>query len=115
MSIRYKLKSDWQTARPRITKSMSDAGIRIFQSFGLKFSEYEFDHKCSRLSPEEYDCEIIVLLLYTNDHPIVSILGHCANGIVEFGLGDCPNPLALSEEITRAFLKAQKMLDSEFA
>lgn len=114
LAVKYKLKADWQTARPKITESLGAAGYRIFQSFGLKFSEFEFDHRCSHHASEDCDCEIIVLLLYSNNYPIITILGHCTNGILEFGLGDCPtNYVEISEDIARAFLKAQKLLDKQ--
>ncbi len=113
MRIKYKLNTDWQTAKPKITESLRVAGFRTIQTFGYRFADLVPGLDCPHHEAEDCDCEIIVLLLHSKEFSSVSILGHCQNGRIEFSLTDCPNATAISEVIARAFLNAHRMLQTE--
>ena len=110
MRIKYKLNADWPTAKPKITESLGTAGFRTIQTFGYRFADLDAGLDCPHHKMEDCDCEIIVLLLYSKEFSIVSILGHCQNGQIEFSLTNCPNSTTISEIIARAFLNAHRML-----
>jgi hypothetical protein len=113
MNIKFKIRTNWQTAEPKISHALNQVRFQPFQSFDLKLAEAEQDEGCPYHSPKNCDCEIIVLLLYSDDYSITTLVGYCRDRLVEFSLPECSNSREISEKISQAFLNAQKLLEKE--
>lgn len=106
-----KLPVNWQVAKPVVEQAMLGMGLSVFQSFDLKPAEGLVDDcNCPFHGMNECDCEYIVLLIYSNDKPPFTLVGHGHSKGVVFDLSGIPyyriQSETMAEQISGAFHQA---------
>ena len=85
------LKKDCNEAVQWISDHLSQSGLQVMQTFDLHTTR--FDHhscSCPHHGTEQCDCQMVVLLVYQNGFPPVSVVAHGYDGQTRFVLADSP-------------------------
>lgn len=110
-----KLPTNWSVAKPVLERSMVGVGLSVSQSFDLKPADVLMeDCRCPFHNQDECDCEYIVLIVYCNGKPPITLAGHGHSMAVSFDLAGIPyyriESKALEQQIRDAFVLACDIL-----
>ena len=85
------LKKDCSEAVQWISDHLNQSGLQVVQTFDQHTTR--FDHSlcsCPHHGTEQCDCQMVVLLVYDNGFPPVSVVAHGHDGQTWFMLVDSP-------------------------
>lgn len=78
-----------------ITHQVNGAGLQIMRTFDLQAARHEpADCPCPHHGTDQCDCQMVVLLVYGDDHQPVSLVAHSHDGKTWFSLVDTPQQRA---------------------
>jgi hypothetical protein len=75
-----------------VTRQISTAGLRVVRTFDLQVARNDIHASCPcpHHGTEQCDCQMVVLLVYRDNHQPVSIVAHGHNGQTWFSVVDTP-------------------------
>ena len=86
------LNLDCETVIAKITRTLTQQGLRVVRSFDLQSACASFpDLTCPHHGNSPCDCQLIVLLIYGNDPTPASVVLHTHRGKTDVDLVDTPN------------------------
>lgn len=78
-----------------ITRQVNGAGLQIMRTFDLQAARHDpADCPCPHHGTDQCDCQMVVLLVYGDDHQPVSLVAHSHDGKTWFSLVDTPQQRA---------------------
>lgn len=82
-----------------VARQIGNAGLRVVRTFDLQVArcnqnDAHANCPCPHHGTENCDCQMVVLLVYGNDHQPVSIVAHGYNGQTWFSVVDIPQQRA---------------------
>ena len=73
-------------------QSLNWAGMQVLRSFDLKMARsVHIDCACPHHGTEQCDCQMVVLLIYYQEHPPATLVAHSHHGQTQFALVDTPH------------------------
>lgn len=80
---------DWETALNRAIGSLEDSGLQVVRSFDLRVARsVHANCACPHHGTEQCDCQMVVLLIYDQQKPPLTLVVHGHDGRVNFVLVD---------------------------
>jgi hypothetical protein len=85
------LNLDSKMAVERVTNRLSADGLRVMPSFDLQAARSaHVDCTCPHHGKDECDCQLVVLLVYEDQGPPLTLVAHSKDGKTHFALVDPP-------------------------
>lgn len=85
------LQTDWDKALSHATRILEEKGLQVLRSFDLQVARsVHADCSCPHHGTEQCDCRMVVLLVYVQGKPPVTLVVHGHDGQVSFVLLDSP-------------------------
>lgn len=89
-------------------RRVGEAGLQILPTFDLQAARQDpAGWPCPQHGASQCDCQMVVLLVYGDQHPPVSLVAHCQDATTWFSLVDTPQQRAdphLESAIRQALL-----------
>ena len=90
-SVILTLQSDSQTVVDGSIKRLRQAGFQVLRSFDLQVArEAHADCTCLHHGTEQCDCQMVVLLVYSQGDSPVTLVLHGHDGQTQVSVGDTP-------------------------
>ena len=90
-SVILTLQSDSQVVIEQSIQRLNLAGFQVVRSFDLKVARSaHIDCTCPHHGTEQCDCQMVVLLVYGQESPPVTLVAHGHDGQVQIALVDAP-------------------------
>jgi hypothetical protein len=90
-SVILTLQTDSQAAIEQSIQRLDAAGLQVMRSFDLKAARAaHVDCTCPYHGTDRCDCQMVVLLVYCQDGPPVTLVVHGHDGQVHIALADTP-------------------------
>ena len=85
------LQMDWDTALTHATRFLEEKGLQVLRSFDLQVARsVHANCSCPHHGTEKCDCQMVVLLVYAQGKPPITLVVHGHDGQVSFVLVDAP-------------------------
>jgi hypothetical protein len=85
------LQSDSSTVIEESTRRLDSAGLQVMRSFDLKIARAaHVNCTCPYHGTDQCDCQMVVLLVYSQDGPPVTLVIHGRDGQTQIALVDTP-------------------------
>lgn len=85
------LPHDWQTAINQAIQQLNRAGLQVMRSFDLHTARVAHtDCTCPHHGTAQCDCQMVVLLVYDQENPPVSLVAHGRDQETHFALVETP-------------------------
>lgn len=110
------LPMDWETALSRAIGSLEDSGLQVVRSFDLRVARsVHANCACPHHGTQQCDCQMVVLLIYDQHKPPVTLVIHGHDGRVNIVLIEASEKDEdhMTEEIIRGALVPQSFSNSD--
>ena len=105
--------SESQQAMAQAIQALTSAGLQVVRSFDFQDAHSEhINCPCPHHGKSQCDCQMVVLLVYDQDDPPLTLIVHGHNGRTQFALVDSPAQRPDSHSVANILLQLRPRLRS---
>lgn len=105
--------SECQEAITQAIQALTSAGLQVVQSFDFQDAHaVHINCPCPYHGTAQCDCQMVVLLVYEQDHPPLTLVVHGHDGQTQFALVDSPAQRPDSHFVEDVLLKLRPLISS---